>query len=350
MCTRVGYRRHGFTLVELLVVIAIIGILVALLLPAVQAAREAARRMQCSNNIKQIGLALHNHENTYKYMPPWAYDFTTNPNPTNPLGPQTQGHAPLMTLLPYMEQQNVTQAMKLDISVNDPTNWPPSWGSNPAASSVVTSYLCPSTPGRNIDYGPYFVSLGLPNQGPFVLGGTDYNAIRGTNGSFRTNCATTLPNPPDECGVLGRKGSMDQNKQMTVGKARFADVTDGTSNTLVFGETAGRHQVFTKGGKKVMPNTPGQPGWILNSAFFDYNTAIRVRGFSADGLVQDGGCSTVNAINQRSAAQGQFYAFHPGVAGALRTDGSVQYLSETISPTVMAALVSRNGGEAVAEN
>src|ERR1044072_8283781 len=169
---------HGFTLVELLVVIAIIGILVALLLPAVQAAREAARRMQCSNNLKQIGLALHNHEDTYKFMPPWGWDFAIgyNPNPANTLpptvgGPRFQGHAPLMVLLPYLEQGNITGTMRTDVSVIDATNWPPNWGTNPAASTKVAVFICPSTPGRIIDYGPYFVSLGLPDKGPFILGG-----------------------------------------------------------------------------------------------------------------------------------------------------------------------------------
>ena len=342
--------RRAFTLVELLVVIAIIGILVALLLPAVQTAREAARRMQCSDNLKQIGLALLNHENTHKYMPPWAYDFRTNPNPSNPLGNQTQGHSPLMSLLPYLEQQTVTEAMRTGLSVNDPTNWPPPWGNAPAASATVPSYLCPSAPGRTIDYAPWFVSLGLPNKGPFVIGGTDYSAVRGAVSSFRTNCAPALPSPPDDTGALGIKGIMEPSNDLSTGKARFADITDGASNSIVFGETAGRHQVYTRGGKKVMPNTAGQAGWILNAGYFDYNSAIRVRGFSSDGLVQDGGCSTVNVMNQRSASQAQFYSFHARVAASLRADGSVRFVSESISPIIMAALVTRAGGENMGDN
>src|SRR5262245_30674172 len=171
---RSAWGRVGFTLVELLVVIAIIGVLVALLLPAVQAAREAARRMQCGNNLKQIGLALHNFENVHTYLPPWAFDFSTNPNPQNPLGSQTQGHAPLGMVLPYMEQQNVYNGLRTDRSVNDPVNWPPNWGTATAASTPVKSYICPSTPKRQIDYGPWFVSLGVPTRGPFVVGATDY--------------------------------------------------------------------------------------------------------------------------------------------------------------------------------
>jgi hypothetical protein len=255
-----------------------------------------------------------------------------------------------MALLPYMEQQNVTQAMVTTVSVNDPTNWPPPWGTSTAASTTVASYLCPSTPKRSIDYAPWFVSLGLPNRGPFLIGGTDYNAVKGARGSFRTNCANTMPNPPDDSGVLGVKGVMEPTMELSVGKARFADVLDGTSNSIVFGETCGRHQVYSKGRKEVIPSAPGQPGWILNAAYFDYNTAINVRGFSGDGLTPDAGCFTVNVLSQVGAAQAQFYSFHPGVAATLRTDGSIQFVSETITPTVMAALVTRAGSEPVSDN
>ncbi|MGE3778199.1 MAG: DUF1559 domain-containing protein [Pirellulaceae bacterium] len=354
-------RPQGFTLVELLVVIAIIGILVSLLLPAVQAAREAARRMQCSNNFKQIGLALHNHENTYKWMPPWGWDFAVgfNPNPANPLPPTVsggrfQGHAPLMTLLPYLENSNITNAMRTDYSVIDATNWPPNWGTAAAASAKVPVFVCPSTPSRVVDYGPYFVSLGLPNRGAMLLGPTDYAAIRGVHNNFRRDCVPSMPTSPspEDTGVLGvpggpgGKGEMQSTKELRPGAIRMAEIIDGTSNSMVFGEVAGLHQVYARR-VAVSPSTPGAPGWALNAGFFDYNSAIRVRGLSRDGLVNDGGCYFINASNTRGASQGQFYSFHPGVAGCVRADGSVFFVSESIAANVMAALVTRAGGEAV---
>jgi hypothetical protein len=141
-----------------------------------------------------------------------------------------------------------------------------------------------------------------------------------------------------------------------VGKCLFADIVDGLSNSMAFGEVAGLHQVYLKGNKKVMPNTPGppqDPGWSLNAAYFDYNSAIRVRATTTDGTVAgtlpDVGCSTVNVINTWGASNGQFYSFHPGVAGSLRADGSVQFVSETISVLSMAAMVTRSFGEPVTE-
>jgi hypothetical protein len=321
--------------------------------------------MQCSNNLKQVGLALHNFHNTYKYMPPWGWDFAVgyNPRPANPLpptvgGPRFQGHAPLMALLPYVEQANITGSMDTHVSVIDPINWPPNWGTATAASTPVSIFICPSTPRRVIDYGPYFVSLGLPNGGPFIIGGTDYAAIRGCHNNLAgpNRCVPAMAtNPaPENTGVLGvpngpgGRGEMQSSKELQPGKCRLASIEDGTSNSMAFGEVAGLHQVYLRGAKKVLPNTPGQPGWALNAAFFDYNSAIRVRGFSGDGTVADAGCNTVNVRNTNGASQGQFCAFHPGVAGSLRADGSVQYVAESVDVAVMAAMVTRAGKEPIA--
>jgi prepilin-type N-terminal cleavage/methylation domain-containing protein len=338
-------RRSAFTLIELLVVIAIIAVLIALLVPAVQKVREAASRTQCSNNLRQLGIAIHNFHDSNGYLPPWAFDFNYNPHPANRLGDQRQGHSAHSQILPYIEQGNIGQITHIDYSVIDPDNWPPPWGTTVGGSTNIKVFVCPSTPSRVIDYGPYFVSLGLPNAGPFTLGATDYAVVRGIHDNFKNSCAPASPSTAgsgDDGGAMGFKGIMAVGG-LTAGKLRLLDMSDGTTNTIMMGEDAGRHQVYFRG-KPVTPNTPGTAGWTLNAAWADYNTYIRVRAYtqSSAGTVTEGGCCAVNCYNVN-----QFYSFHSGGVNTLRGDASVQFLREAIAPGVLAALVTRNGGEVI---
>src|SRR5262245_36241304 len=109
-------RPSGFTLIELLVVIAIIAVLIGLLVPAVQKVRAAAARAQCQNNLKQIGLAFHHYHDVNRHLPPWAFDFSYNPNPKNPLGDQRHGHSPWSLILPYVEQGSLFANVRADLS------------------------------------------------------------------------------------------------------------------------------------------------------------------------------------------------------------------------------------------
>ena len=335
-------RRRGFTLIELLVVIAIIAVLIGLLLPAVQKVREAASRMSCSNNLHQIGIAMHNYHDVNLTLPPWGFDFTVAPA-GNLYGAQTQGHAALGTILPYLEQDNVIRLARPDCSVIDQRNLPPSVtaGTSNAGLAIIKTYLCPSTPRFPIDYGPYFTSVGLPSTAT-PLGATDYAPTRGTTGGFRTRCAPSTSISSDENGALGVKGKVGPvGGQLLAGQVKITDILDGTSNTIMVTEDAGRHQIWARG-KPVTPNTPGQPGWTLNSAWGDYNVKITTEGFSNDGLTRGGGCCIINCNNLN-----EFYAFHSGGVNVLRCDASVNFLKESIAPGILAALVSRAGGETI---
>jgi prepilin-type N-terminal cleavage/methylation domain-containing protein len=380
MIRRIPRCRRGFTLIELLVVIAIIGVLIGLLLPAVQKVREAANRISCANNLKQLGLAIHNYHDTYKALPPWGADFTYIPNPSNPLNPQNEGFSWAIVVLPFVEQDNLYATLNLNVSVLDPTNWPPTYAAalgtppgNPNLAPNLKVFNCPSTPEHTIDLQPFLAGYGIPNLGPFNVGAIDYAAVKGYTRWFNSP-ATPAPVAPlqacapkspstgnsqwasDGQGALGRLGQRLPGGGMQH-KTRIADITDGTSHTIMLGEDCGRTANYIRGGKLYPPPGPpaGSPySWdnpfnpsdpMFNSTLPDENAAISVIGFSGDGLSAGFGCSCVNANNAF-----QLYSFHPGGVNTVRGDGSVQFMQESIDPGTLAALITRNGGEVVGDD
>ena len=210
-------RSTGFTLVELLVVIAIIGVLIALLLPAVQQARESGRRIQCTNNLKQMGVALHSYMGSVGCFPPvFIYDISPAAIAANRNDWYTHG---LWMLLPYLEQQQLMQLYKPGII----------WYQNPpaAAASVIPSFVCPSGSKQNpITSGDppaaFFATLGLNIGSTFGL--IDYVFCKGVTDAW---CLRPMSSPPRERGMFNVNSA-----------TKTADIRDGLSNTIAMGEGA----------------------------------------------------------------------------------------------------------------
>jgi prepilin-type N-terminal cleavage/methylation domain-containing protein/prepilin-type processing-associated H-X9-DG protein len=316
-------RRNGFTLIELLVVIAIIAILIGLLLPAVQKVREAAARMKCSNNLKQMGLAAHNYENTYGGLPPTAIDFDGNAPSTLPF-PAPMGNRLARSfhfmLLPYIEQGNIQ-------SKYDPTlDWR-ELANRPLAASPIPIYLCPSAPGGDRTRSFTTSSYGGGTVTCYV---TDYLIFARCRSTINT--ATLLSSTVNS----SWSGATQPNVNTP-----FTSITDGTSNTVMLMEAAGGPQEYRLGKLYSTTNTADTQSWAdhRNYHIFDGSDPATGASDTASGT----SASRTLAVNGTNAAEP--YAFHSGGINVLRADGSVYFLRQSVTIGVMAALITRNNGE-----
>jgi len=337
-----GRRQPGFTLVELLVVIAIIGVLVALLLPAVQAAREAARRSQCTNNLKQHGLALHNFHDVNRRFPPG----TANNMP--PFGTATGprwGASWMVYIMPGLEMNAIAEKWKWDVHYTDNNNRALIGDLATPANPQFAVYKCPSSALSNtVSLEPAYSML------------ADYVAIAGSANNFGN--LTGVEQSDTDNGPSARNGALYYNS-----KVNMAGITDGTSHTLLVSEVGdylwsgsatnptrqdwrpSLHYGFTMGCIGDHENVSNQttlPSEHYGSRAF--NTTTLRYGINETryypGSCSDGVCANAgNNTPLRSA--------HPGGVNALFGDGSVHFLSETIPTSVLARLAARQDGEVV---
>jgi prepilin-type N-terminal cleavage/methylation domain-containing protein/prepilin-type processing-associated H-X9-DG protein len=291
--------RFGFTLIELLVVIAIIAILIGLLLPAVQKVREAAARLQCQNNLKQFGLALHNYAGT-------------NDNKLPASRVTVAGDAKFRSWTPlalaYVEQDNVGRLWNQTIKWNTGTNLTTS-------QATFKLFKCPSAPDTRAA-GPL---------GP--LGPGDYGSVNAIRRRFYTaNGVANFPVPGTAAGdeALGALSKVNDTPILAI--------TDGTSNTIMIAEDAGRPNLYRKGANTGTITADGH-GWA------DPDCGFSIDGVQAD-LITTGGTCVMNCTNDS-----EFYAFHTGGINVCLADGSVRFVRDSIAPATLAALVTRDAGD-----
>jgi prepilin-type N-terminal cleavage/methylation domain-containing protein/prepilin-type processing-associated H-X9-DG protein len=295
-------RRRAFTLIELLVVISIIALLIALLLPAVQAGREAARRAQCVNNLKQIGLALQNYHSAIRTFPPgYVSNFDASGNDTGP------GWGWAAMILPQFEQKPLFDAINFVTSIEAPS-------SQTSRLTLISSFLCPSDSAQPSWWAMVRTATGVPTQLICQVAASNYVGVYGTS----------------DPGIDG-DGIFFRN-----GKIGLSDILDGTAQTIAVGERA---------------HALGEATWVgsvTNAVLFpvDNDGIGYPRAESGPGMIL-GHAGGRYGPGDPNGEVNQFYSLHPGGVNFVFADGHVAFLKTTMTNAVFRALATRAGGEVI---
>jgi prepilin-type N-terminal cleavage/methylation domain-containing protein/prepilin-type processing-associated H-X9-DG protein len=329
-------RARAFTLVELLVVIAIIGVLVALLLPAIQAARESARRSQCSNNLHQIGIGMINFHDSKKRFPAGEW---------KPAGvPTSGGLAWSAWFLPYIEQQNTHNLMDFKADMRKPPNWQADLTG--PTNTVIPTYLCPSAArhqfrrdietGRLTDFNGNGIYDNASGEG---LAAIDYIGVSGPSENTINHVTGTIYG--DNRGILlnlDSGGPCFGSPQECFAKTiAIRNISDGTSHTIIVGECSGRGVADSNGdlpGGESYSNLDG--AWASKSNVGKIKLQVDIHKVSA-----------INPPPEYNWREEELFSDHPGGVHILMCDGSVHFLSEDTEPRVYFSLCSRDGEEVV---
>jgi prepilin-type N-terminal cleavage/methylation domain-containing protein len=323
---RAGF--HGFTLVELLVVIAIIATLLGLLLPAVQGAREATRRTQCLNNLKQIGLALHNFHEAHQRLPP-AFATTQTPGNVNWRSlPQTPGFfepgwSLFVSILPFIEEDGLFEQLNLSLPIMDPAN-----AVARTQAALVSLYVCPSDTAPKLvdvrDFGPSSSAVALSGDGTVITQApvSSYAGLIGTN-DHENNGAFD--------GVFFRNS-----------RVRLGQITDGTTKTICIGERMSRMAEASWLGSITGSEVVHADGWWQSLGYPTRSQNYRPANCHVTCHIRSSG------PNLPTNSPSGFFSPHTNGCNFLNADTSVRLISDTVDLATFRALATRAGGETVA--